>query len=239
MTSTLLQRTPLVVHRSEKKYFLSPNDYTTLSTLLSALVPRDPHCGSDHTYRIRSLYFDTINHVDYFAKEDGLYQRQKIRLRRYGPSSSYIKLEMKNKFGAITVKESLTLSREDAQSLIDGDPHCLLNYTSATAKKLYHEFMTKPLRPSCMIDYDREAFILSAHHIRINFDTNISGSTTAFDFFDDTINLCPIAPRQELLLEVKFNEYLPDYIVDLLAAIPLQNTSFSKYYTTINYFMNA
>lgn len=98
----------------------------------------DSHSSGDG-YTIRSLYFDSLEDVDWQEKEDGLELRRKIRLRNYGSQSTFAKLEMKQKQGANQKKRSLLLSKEDAQELISGDYSVLLNYPDAMLCTDEHE----------------------------------------------------------------------------------------------------
>lgn len=47
----------------------------------------DKHNGAGG-YRIRSLYFDTLDDNDYRDKLDGMELRRKIRLRNYDPAET-------------------------------------------------------------------------------------------------------------------------------------------------------
>ena len=66
--------------------------------------------------------------------------------------------------------------------------------------------------------------------MRITFDTNISSSKDFEHFFCRDISKRPIMMTDMLVLEVKYDEYLPNYIEDLLSVETEQRTSFSKYY---------
>lgn len=108
------------VLRQEKKYLISLEDYYLLSKKFSQVMTLDSH-SSDDGYTIRSLYFDSLEDVDWQEKEDGVEIRRKIRLRNYGSQSNFAKLEMKQKQGANQKKRSLKLSKTDAQALINGN----------------------------------------------------------------------------------------------------------------------
>lgn len=101
------------VLRQEKKYLISLEDYYLLSKKFSQVMTLDSH-SSDDGYTIRSLYFDSLEDVDWQEKEDGVEIRRKIRLRNYGSQSNFAKLEMKQKQGANQKKRSLKLSKTDA-----------------------------------------------------------------------------------------------------------------------------
>ena len=104
------------VFREEKKFLISLPEALQISSRLSQVMLEDAHNGI-HGYRIRSLYFDTIDDTDYYEKAAGVELRRKLRLRCYDPSADYAMLEMKQKQGASQLKRSLRVTREDAQAL--------------------------------------------------------------------------------------------------------------------------
>ena len=92
----------------------------------SVLTP-DPN-NRENGYTIRSLYFDSINDDDYYAKAGGEEVRKKIRLRIYDTKTQSVKLEIKRKININQIKETATISREDAIKLINKDYSVLLKY---------------------------------------------------------------------------------------------------------------
>ena len=72
-------------------------------------------------------------------------------------------------------------------------------------------------------------------NVRITLDTNISSSKDVARFLDESIPKRPIMPMGQQLLEVKFDEYLPDVIHHNLQLHSLSQTAFSKYYLCRKY----
>ena len=68
------------VIRQEKKYLITQSQRIQLQHQFSAMIKPDPHNGTEG-YRVRSLYFDTLNDRDFQEKEDGVERRRKLRLR--------------------------------------------------------------------------------------------------------------------------------------------------------------
>lgn len=87
-----------VVLRKEVKYILDKVTYYQLSHILNQVLKPDIHNQKDG-YLVRSLYFDTLNDKDFQDKEDGVYERRKIRLRVYNPQDDFAFLEIKQKTG--------------------------------------------------------------------------------------------------------------------------------------------
>ena len=67
-------------------------------------------------------------------------------------------------------------------------------------------------------------------HVRVAFDRNIRSGSDFTRFFDEDLPVRPILPEGTNLVEVKFDELLPDYIYEILQTGMLHQTSFSKYY---------
>ena len=68
------------VCRQEKKYWMNLAEMKRLAGALAPVMLQDKHNGAQG-YRIRSLYFDTVNERDYEEKLNGIEMRRKLRLR--------------------------------------------------------------------------------------------------------------------------------------------------------------
>lgn len=216
------------VLRQEKKYLITIEDYHRLSHQFSQLMSLDSHSSGDG-YTIRSLYFDSLEDVDWQEKDDGLELRRKIRLRNYGSQSTFAKLEMKQKQGANQKKRSLLLSKEDAQELISGDYSVLLNYPDAFSAECYARMSMHLYQPKTVIEYQRKAFVAKENNIRITFDHHIIGTESCYDIFSETLNQYYLLNPYLVILEVKYNGFLLSYIKELLTFINGSELSASKY----------
>lgn len=216
------------VYREEKKFLINIEDFLKTSHYLDGLLMQDDHNGT-FGYRIRSLYFDTAYDNDYFEKLDGVELRRKIRLRIYDPAATTAKLEMKQKQGPYQLKRSLTISREDAERLIACDYTPLLKYEDDFAAECYALMQMKMYRPKTIVEYNRKAYIAKENKIRVTFDNNIVATETNFDLFSPHLNMYPVLDKFAVVLEVKFNGFLLDYIRDMLVGIDRNELSVSKY----------
>lgn len=217
------------VFREEKKFLINIEEYKKKSHQLEQVLLQDPHNGTDG-YMIRSLYFDTIQDRDYFEKLSGIETRKKIRLRCYDPDSNYAVLEMKQKQGSSQLKRSLRLTREDAQCLIHGDYTPLLSYPESFALECYCLMHCQCYRPKTIVQYHRKAFIAKENKIRVTFDSSIVSTESCFDLFSPSLNMNPVMDKFQVVLEVKFNGFLLEYIRQLLNTIDKSELSVSKYY---------
>ena len=216
------------VFREEKKYLIHIQEFMQQNHLLSRILQEDPHNGT-YGYLIRSLYFDTIYDGDYFEKQAGTETRRKIRLRIYDPAADYAMLEMKQKQGSSQLKRSLRVSREDAVRLTKGDYTALLHYEEPFAAECYAMMNCRCYRPATVLQYRRKAFIAKENKIRITFDHQVEATESCFDLFSPKLNMNPVLDYFTVILEIKFNGFLLEYIKNLMNCVNRSELSVSKY----------
>lgn len=191
-------------------------------------MTQDPHNGT-HGYIIRSLYFDTPYDTDFFEKQAGVELRRKLRLRCYDPGLDYAMLEMKQKQGTRQLKRSLRISRADALRLIKGDYTTLLHYSDPFAAEVYGLMRTRAYIPRTIVEYNRKAFIAKENRIRITFDNRIVATESCFDLFSEHLNMNPVLDPYNVVLEVKYNGFLLNYIQSMINCTDKSELSVSKY----------
>ena len=209
-----------------------------LRNRINALIPLDPHVGENGIYNIRSLYFDDYNDRCFYENENGTDPREKFRIRIYNHSDTRIALECKRKEHGKTLKTSCRLTREQADMLIRGQ--CVPDFDDqpTVLRKLTMETMTRGMKPVVTVEYDRVPYVFNIGNVRITFDMNISSSYAVTDFFEAVIPKRPIMPVGQHLMEVKFDELLPDFIYRNLQIESLQQTAYSKYYLCRRFGLN-
>jgi len=223
-----MRETMLSVLRSEIKYALPLHECSILKDKLSKLMLPDPHNGSSG-YSIRSLYYDTMYDTDLVEKLDGTELRRKVRLRCYDPTQGGAKLELKQKQGNLQLKRSLSLSRSDAQAVARGDYSPLLFHPEPFAAECYGLIQTRFYRPKVIVEYKRTAFIARENDVRITFDTDITATEACLDLFDPHLLLHPVRDPYNVVLEVKYNGFLPGYIKEMLQSANVSPVSIGKY----------
>lgn len=216
------------VTREEKKFLISLEEFRNKSHYLDGLLLQDEHNGTDG-YIIRSLYFDTIYDDDFFEKLEGIETRRKIRLRIYDPKHDFAMLEMKQKQGPSQKKRSLRLDKADAESLVCGNYEVLLKYDEDFAKECYGLMNCKCYRPKTIVQYNRKAYIARENKIRVTFDNNIVATESNFDLFSENLVMYPVLDKFNVVMEVKFNGFLLDYIRQFINNINKSELSVSKY----------
>ena len=217
------------VLREEKKFLINIEEFHCKSHYLDQLLEQDSHNGI-YGYPIRSLYFDTIYDSDYFEKVNGIETRRKIRLRCYDPNSNYAMLEMKQKQGTQQLKRSLRVGKEEAEKMIAGDYSPLLRYSDKFAAECYGLMQSRCYRPKTIVEYKRKAYIAKENRIRVTFDSQIVSTESCFNLFSPELNMNPVLDPFAVVLEVKYNGFLLEYIRQMLNTIDRSELSVSKYY---------
>ena len=217
-------------YRHEFKYFAPEHVLSYLEKRCDALLERDNHTGPDGFYNIKSLYFDDIYDTCYFENENGTDPREKFRIRIYNNNPSRISLELKQKKQGMTLKTSCPISLERVNVIIGGGKPDIKNEDSFLYKKFYSQILSRNLHPVTVVVYDRIPYVYKNGNVRITFDRNIRSGMDFKKFFDSDLPVRPVLPSSSNLLEVKFDEFLPDYIYEILQTGRLAQTSFSKYY---------
>jgi hypothetical protein len=215
--------------RHEYKHRLNYGDYAALACRLRAALGRDPHAGADGTYRVRSLYFDTPDDRALREKQGGVDRREKIRIRRYpGSGSPVIHLEKKIKIHGLCHKSSAPLSEGEASRILVGDIAWMAHDARPLVVEFLHKLRCARLAPKAVIEYVREPYVHAAGNVRVTFDSRIGTSLSSAAFLDDGAAFLP-AGEEIVLLEVKYDAFLPGFIEDLLQIGSRRAAACSKY----------
>lgn len=216
-------------YRVENKYLVTDAQLALLAGRLKPVMAQDVH-QTGSSYEIRSLYFDDIQDRCMDENEAGYDERRKYRIRIYDPAANSAKLEIKEKLAGKTKKVSCGITRSEAQALMEGSLPLLLDSRAPLNLFQLSARCTK-MEPKAMIYYERTAFVYPAGNVRITFDRNIMASKVREDLFcPHPQSLVPVLPTGVHVLEVKYDEFLPDFLRDRLAIDELTPCAFSKYY---------
>ena len=182
----------------------------------------------DGKYHIRSLYFDNIDDKALREKLDGVNVREKYRIRLYNHDHSFIRLERKFKHGGLGYKSSAPLTKEEAEAIANGDVDWMAQSDNEVILDFYTKIRNQGLRPSVIVDYTREPFVYSAGNVRVTLDYDIRTSLRCTDFLNPDCITIPIKDSSSIL-EVKWDNYLPDVIRNAIQLDSRHSTAFSKY----------
>lgn len=212
-------------YRHEWKHEISHGDVPVLRSRLRAVASPDGH-GENGTYHIRSLYFDTPTDRVLREKIDGVSRREKFRLRRYG-GGGLIRLEKKSKLGGLCAKEQAPVTEEEVRALLAGDTDWMRSAGRELVWELYQKMRTQLLRPRVIVEYAREAYVYAPGNVRVTLDANIRTGLGGTGFLDPD---CVTVPASEaVVLEVKWDAFLPDCIRSAVQLEGRRTAAFSKY----------
>lgn len=219
-------------YRHEIKFIISKQMSLILKQRLALAMDVDKNSVNlDNTYFIKSLYFDDINSTAYYEKIDGVLYRKKYRIRIYNNDSSFIRLERKWKHNNMTSKDQLKISKENCINLLtnqfDNIDKELLN--NSLMKEFITDIKVFGLKPSVIVDYKRLAYTYPISEVRITFDERIKSGLYNCNLFNMNRITYDVIDNNEVVLEVKFNEVLPEHISIILQTIPMYRQAVSKF----------
>lgn len=222
--------------RYEKKYMVSLAEEAYLKTHLDTLIFRDAHSDDLNRYVIRSLYFDDYTNSAYMDNAAGVDPRVKYRIRIYNCNPNEIHLERKFKQAGKIQKERAIVDRRFCELLLRDEAEQI---EFPTDNPLINQFLllyhTTMLRPRIIVEYEREPYVYPEGDVRITFDRNICFSNDLEHFFEPDIFLQPILPLGKEILEVKYTEFMPEFIHRELEIKQMQQCTFSKFFLCEKY----
>ena len=213
--------------RHEWKHEIGVSDAIAIRQRLRAVARPDPH-AVEGRYKIRSLYFDNLTDKALREKLDGVNCREKFRIRYYNDDPSLIRLEKKSKRSGLGSKQSAVLTAEEAQAIVDGRLDWMPESGRPLVQELYAKMRSQGLRPKTIVDYIREPYLYGPGNVRVTLDYNIRTGLGCTDLLDPDCVTVP-AGDAPIILEVKWDEYLPTVIRDLIQLTGCRTTAFSKY----------
>lgn len=217
-------------YRVENKYICTNMELAILKARLQAVMSIDKNQKEFDAYQIRSIYFDNYDNSSYFENDAGVDDRKKLRIRVYNKSRKTIKLEVKEKYRNFTKKKSCYINEEEFQKILSGKCQEFLYSDREVMRMFAVAILNYGYHPVNIIEYDRTAFTYPIGNVRITFDKNIAASEETNKLFDDNLQKIPLLPVDNHILEIKHDELIPDFILQLLELGNLQQISFSKYY---------
>lgn len=221
-------------YRHELKFLVLDGQLELIRHRLKPLMKTDVHQKGD-IYTVRSLYFDDFYDTYMRENEDGIDNRRKFRLRIYEGDDSFIHLEKKMKYRGMTRKVMKEISKQDCLIYMSGRAPGLKPESDELEKELFVQIKGCGLHPVSIVEYERTAFVEPKGNVRITFDRNISGNEKTEGFLEKKTSMVPLLPEGKHVLEVKYDELLPDYISRVLEMGTLQRSAFSKYFYSRNY----
>jgi len=215
--------------RNELKHTINTMDYLILRSRLMAVATPDTHAGPTGKYKIHSLYFENPENKALREKLYGICNREKFRIRYYNDDFSYIRLEKKMKRNNLGCKLSARITKEECEKIIGGDVAWMKDSKEALILELYLKMKCEGLSPKTVVEYIREPFIYRAGNVRVTLDSDIRTGIQSIDFFEQNLPTIKATGSDAIVMEVKYDRFLPEIIRDLIQIKGRKAAPFSKY----------
>ena len=223
-------------YRHELKYQITYADYLALRQRLRPVMKADPHTGPDGRYQIRSIYYDNYRDKALREKVDGIQKREKFRIRWYNDDLSFLTLEKKIKHNNLCMTVDAPITKEEFSRILSAPGSWMLEHCESLVQELYCKIQSQQLQPRVVVSYVREPYVYAAGNARVTFDSQIR--TTMYHPLNiadpdcSTSQITDISATDtphDMILEIKFDAFLPDIIADLVQSEGLRQQAFSKY----------
>ena len=212
--------------RKEIKYILDLQEFNKIRNVLDKTMQKDIHSDCTGEYIVRTVYFENYLHETINNKKMNLNNISKYRIRMYQNNDRFLSLERKTNCNGIIKKESEIIDKELVEKLLKGEFYDLLDKSTILKNALYLQMAIKQYRAFIIVEYTRLAYMDSKSNVRITIDRNIKSSINCEKFFEKDIQGIS---SNEMVLEVKYSQYMPEYIKDILKILDKQQKANSKY----------
>jgi hypothetical protein len=232
--------TPLVMQRYECKYLVPESEARRVYEHLAPFLRPDAHAARNpnNTYAICSLYLDGADLALCRETVEGKANRFKLRVRSYSDEpQKKLFLEVKRRISGVVRKTRCTLPRELLPAVLAG--RCV-EFASADPLQLngLAEFtrllLATSAQPRVLVRYDREAYVGAVDDsVRVTFDRRLRAKRT------DRTEVIVNAPAFQnlnvrgVIMELKFNDRCPAWLLHVVKRHNLRRRSFSKYCTSL------
>ncbi len=217
-----------VMGRTELKHEITKMDCHLLRNKLKHVMKIDPYAKKDGKYLIRSVYFDNFDNKVLTEKKEGFYHRDKFRVRLYDYNMNFLNLEKKSKRNNLTYKQKCSITPKEFEKIRLGDIAWMEKDSRSLIRDLYVQMNLFQIRPVTVVDYVREVFIYDQGNVRVTFDSDIKTSFRNNDLLNPDLAMVETNP-EVVILEVKYDEFIPDVVKYLLQLGNRKKGTYSKY----------
>ena len=215
--------------RHELKYICHEAELEVIERKLLCVMKPDSHADENGEYLIRSVYFDNADNKALSEKVIGASRREKFRIRYYNDDLSFVTLEKKQKINDLCKKIDCALTRDELCDILSGDIDFMKDHPEQLVRELYACMKTQSLCPKVLVSYKREPYIYSPGNVRITFDSNIRTSSFLRNGLENIQDLPATDDANMMIMEVKYDDFLPDIIKTIVNEGNIVQQSFSKY----------
>lgn len=217
-------------YRHELKYNIHYGQYLSLRQRLRTVMQTDSHADLNGRYHIRSIYFDNYKDKALREKTNGILLREKFRIRYYNDDFSYIALEKKQKYDRLCKKDAAVLTKTECEKILANDTAWMPDHGDPLIREFYLKMKQELLKPRALVSYSREAYLFAAGNVRVTFDFDVR--TSLFHLISLKKGIPDVSAADAngtVILEIKYDAYLPEVISHLLQMEGIRQQAFSKY----------
>lgn len=215
-------------YRHELKYSIGYSDFLALRSRLSLVMKSDPHTDTSGRYAIHSIYFDNCDDKALREKVNGISQREKFRIRYYNDDIRSLTLEKKIKHHVLCMKCAERISYDDCRRILSGDISGIEG-RGALLSELLSKMQTQLLNPRVLVSYEREPYIYGPGNVRVTFDMNVRTTMFSQELLGNRNDISACDYPGEMIMEVKYDDFLPGIISDIIQTDGIRQQAFSKY----------
>ena len=218
------------MYRVEDKFVCTDGELLCLDLKLKTVLKTDSHQTNPNGYTITSVYFDDISDSHLTDTREGNRFREKYRIRIYNNSYETINLEVKIKRDNRVFKKSKRITVEQMKAFMQGKYVEDNDVSLDNAITLFNiAIAERKLAPVIVVEYERKAYIYETGNVRITIDRNLRYSDDIVGFMNQKAYRRYLVSEPNSVLEVKYDEFLPDFIAGLLENGNMRQSSYSKY----------
>ncbi|MEZ4448773.1 MAG: polyphosphate polymerase domain-containing protein [Nannocystaceae bacterium] len=248
----MVDPTTTVIERREYKYLIDRATAEAVRAKIRPFCVLDPHAERTpgRRYTIDTLYLDTTDLSLFWANDHEQHDRFKLRVRGYAEApKAPVFFEVKRRVGDVIAKSRGQVPRGEWIRLLGDPSRSIPEGVRADQRGAVERFLALSralhVRPFTLVRYEREPYVsVVDDYARVTFDSNIRAhDTDALDLvapdrgwraLDDAVSQRGWGSL--IVLELKFTQQVPLWMVGLTRSLGLTRGGFSKYGTSIRAF---
>ena len=241
-----------VISRYESKYLVPSSLVPHLKDYISAFCSPDRHAGPDGRYTVNNLYFETPGLRFYNDTRLKRFTRFKPRCRFYGDGSDgFLWLELKHKVANVTwkIRRRIPVAGWDTLFLANFETADHRARRTKVVESFEDAVIMFDAAPYLFVRYNREPFVSDvSQYGRITFDRQLTycmahGSAKLlhgrpYTYYDDVVTAVHADSESPVLVEIKTETNVPQWIVNMVQKFDLNRRGFSKYCQAVDHHLS-
>ena len=134
------------------------------------------------------------------------------------------------KINDLCLKYDARITEEECRKILKGGIDWMRSSEYELIREFYAKMRYQRLKPRVLVSYVREPYVYQAGNVRVTFDSDIRTSLYGQEFLTEEVkDISATDTPQYMLLEVKYDHYLPGIIQDIVQMRGARQQAFSKY----------